>query len=165
MVGDQLLTDNDRKEHLSLAYIRTIAAKVGYATGQYDIDRNSVDLLVSAAGDSMNPTVGMQMKATSSAEWKDGSLPFVLKRKNYDDLRSNSVFPKILVVFTLPSEEDDWLNWTEDRILVRRCAWWLSLKGYPPIESDSKTVYVPETQPLGPQQLTDIMERARRGQL
>lgn len=162
---DQLLTANDRKEKLSLAYVAAVAAKAGYATAVPDPDRDSIDLFITAGGQSMRPTIGVQLKATSSAKWKDEKLAFVLKRKNYDDLRASRFCPAILVVLELPTEEKDWLRCTEDALTLRRCAWWMFLWGFPQIETESKTIYVPRSQTFSPESLANLMERARGGSL
>jgi hypothetical protein len=48
---------------------------------------------------------------------------------------------------------------------MRRCAFWLSLKGYAAIDAGSKTVVLPEANRLNPQSLKDLMQRAREGEL
>lgn len=164
MRSDRLLSDNDRKEQLSVAFAKAIAAKAGYVTSQPSLDRDSVDLTVSAGGD-MSPSLALQMKATSVATWTDAGLPFVLKRKNYDDLRARRIIPLILVVLEMPQDESDWFIWKEDELVLRRCAWWLSIKGSPAIETESRTVHIPRSQPFNADSLPDLMRRIREGQL
>lgn len=164
MVSDSLLSENDQKEQLSVAYVEAVAAKAGYATARYNVDRDSIDFQISAAG-SMRPSLGLQLKATSSPVWQGDTLKFVLKRKNYDDLRADRMFPAILVVLVLAEREEEWLSCDETALILRRCAWWVSLKGEAAIETDSKTVYLPQTQMFNPDSLRDLMQRARGGSL
>lgn len=161
---DALLGDNDKREALSLAYLAAVAAIAGYATARPDFDRDSVDLMIKAAG-SMFPQLDIQAKATSAPKWRPDGLHFQLKRKNYDDLRARRQNPLILVVLELPQDESHWLDCTTDALVMRRSAWWLSLKGYAEIESASNVVVLPEEQRLDPPCLVALMQKVREGVL
>ena len=161
---DAWLSDNDRKEALSLAYIAAVAAKAGYATARWDHDRGSEDLLIKAKG-GMFPQIAVQAKATAVADRRADGLHLQLSRKNYDDLRATRQTPLILVALELPADEAQWLDCTVDALVMRRCAFWLSLKGYPAIDVGSKTVVLPEANRLDPASLKDLMQRAREGVL
>ena len=54
---------------------------------------------------------------------------FPLSLKNYDDLRSDSWAPRLLIVVLLPTEEEEWLVHSEDELRMRHCGYWLSLAG------------------------------------
>jgi len=161
---DALLSDNDRKEALSLAYVAAIAAKVGYDTARPNFDRDSIDLLIRAGG-GMYPQIGIQAKATAAPRWQDDGLHFQLGRKNYDDLRAKRTIPVILMVLALPTNETDWLSCSPEELVLRRNAWWLSLRGYHEIEGDSRVVILPKGQRLDPDALIELMCRAREGEL
>jgi hypothetical protein len=165
MSGYPLLTENDRKERLSVAYAKALAAKVGYATSENDLDRDSVDIMLSDSGNDMRSMLGLQLKATSSPMWTDDGLTFVLSRKNYDDLRAKRMAPLILVVLVLPADEAKWLEWSTERLSISECAWWMSLKGYPDIDSKSKSIHIPRSQVFGPEKLKELMAQARGGLL
>jgi hypothetical protein len=40
--------------------------------------------------------------------------------------------PRILVLLVLPSEEERWLSQTTEELILRRCVYWLSLRGAAP---------------------------------
>jgi hypothetical protein len=164
IVSDALLSDNDRKEALSLAYLAMIAAKVGYDTVRPGYDRDSIDLLIRAGG-GMYPQIGIQAKATSSPIWHDDGLHFQLKRKNYDDLRASRTTPAVLTVLELPANEAEWLDCSVDKLILRRSAWWVSLRDYPAIETESKMVVLAEGQRFDPAALVELRRRAREGDL
>ena len=63
MTTDRLLTTRDEEERLSMAYAHTVAARAGYTTAVYDLDRNGVDLRIQAGG-AMRPALELQLKAT-----------------------------------------------------------------------------------------------------
>ena len=163
-IDDMVLTDNDRKEQLSIAFVNAVAAKSGYTVGSMNLDRESIDRLISAGGD-MAPMLSVQLKATASPTWRGDTLAFSLPRKNYDDLRKVRFIPAILVVLELPENEEEWMHWTEGELIMRRCARWLSLKDFPAVETESKTVYLPRSQSFNPESLTELMKLAAEGSL
>ena len=159
-----VLTDNDRKEALSFVYLNALSAIAGYTCqGGPQPDRNSVDAIV-WGGSPTSPQIHVQLKSTSSPDRKSDGLHFQLSRKNYNDLR-NSHNPFILVILELPEHQSDWLDCGPERLIMRRCAWWLSLKGHPEIETDSRVVVIPESQRLDVDALKLLMDMARQRSL
>jgi hypothetical protein len=56
-----------------------------------------------------------------------------LEVKNYDDLREpGENCPRILIVLVMPEDEAQWLSQSVDELVVRHCAYWVSLEGHPP---------------------------------
>ncbi|HYO58726.1 hypothetical protein [Archangium sp.] len=51
-----------------------------------------------------------------------------------------------------------------EALIIRRCAYWLSMAGLPPITSESKVVHLPRTNVFSPEQLRSMMERVSRGE-
>ena len=163
-MADALLSVQDREEALSRAYLRAVAAYAGYATSESDFDRDGVDLRVHAGG-AMRPAIDLQLKATTNlAESPDGRYRFPLKRRNYDLLRDETQTPRLLVVLDLPRDEDQWLTMSAEELVLRRCAYWLSLRGYPETDNTSSvTVYIRKENVLDIESLCVLMERSRKG--
>ena len=57
------MTIPDQEEALSRVYARAVAARAGYVTADYDMDRDGVDLRIQAGG-AMRPALDLQLKAT-----------------------------------------------------------------------------------------------------
>ena len=112
----------------------------------------------------MRPKLDVQLKATSTLLWKDDSASFSLKRKNYEDLRASRMAPIILLVLELPAEESEWLTCDCSSLILRRSAFWLSLSGFEPIQSDSSTVQLLKNQRFDPSSLSAMMHNARSGE-
>lgn len=161
---DNLLSENDQKEHLSLAFVAAIAARAGYALGHYNIDRDSVDLEIKGGG-GMRPAIAMQLKASSALEIKGDTIPFKISAKNYNDLRARRQTPILLVVYHLHTNPAYWLECSPPQMTLRRCAYWISLKGYPEITSDTKTVHIPCAQILDVHSIKMLMQKSREGDL
>jgi hypothetical protein len=67
------------------------------------------------------------------------------------------------VVFILPQDEGLWLEQSEDQLITRRCAYWVSLLGLPETSNQTKiTVKVPRSQRLTSDALRTLLERVSR---
>jgi Domain of unknown function (DUF4365) len=161
---DVLLTRNDRAEALSRAYVSAVAAMAGYTISEPNMDRDSVDTVISAGGQ-MRPSVGAQLKATGRLETTDRvHWKFPLKLKNYNDLRVPTQMPRILIVLDLPEDEAAWLSVSPEQLVIRRSAYWTSLLGSPDSDNEtSVTVSIPIANNFDVAQLRVLMEKARKG--
>ena len=164
-MSDNPFSGNTLKERFSLAYIQAVAARAGYGVMEPKVDVDSVDGLVrSSVG--RRPQIEFQAKATSGIELRPDHLPFPLKLKNYDDLRAETVNPRILIVVLLPDHEQDWMSHSEDELIMRRCGYWLSLSGQPAVTNTAQvTEKVPRSQLFSADQLKELMTRASTGPL
>ena len=165
-MSDSLLSDEDQKEALSRVYARAIAARAGYSTSDPDFDRDSVDVRIQAGG-KMRPALDLQLKATINlGEPVDGHYRFPLKTKNYDDLIVDTQTPRLLVVLDLPKDKEHWMSISDERLILRRRAFWLNLNGF---EKSSNTTSVTVKIPAGNlftiDSLRDLMEQSRRGEI
>lgn len=163
-MSDGLLTLNDREEALSRAYVAAVAAGAGYVTAEQNFDRDGVDISIRAGG-LMRPTVDVQLKATINlGEAKNGEYRYPLKRRNYDLLREQTMTPRILVLLALPSEESEWLSVSTEQLILRRCAFWVNLLGFPEITNDTNvTISVHDINRFDIDGLKALMNRARTG--
>ena len=163
-MNDALLTSEDRAEALSRAYAQAVAASAGYTTSEMSMDRDGVDLRIHAGGE-MRPAVDLQLKATRNLSARaDGEHGFALKRRNYDLLRLDAQTPRVLVVLDLPDDENEWMTITADDLVLRKRAYWLSLRGWPETENRASiTVGIPAENVFDVENLRDLMERSRRG--
>jgi len=150
-------------ERFSLAYIGAVAASAGYECVESNVDFDSVDgVLKSATG--ARPRIEFQAKGSTRSLMKADHVTFPLSRKNYDDLRIDTLTPRVLFVVLLPDDERAWLSHSEDELTLRHCGYWLSLRGMPPVVNDqSVTVRIPRTQQVTVDQLDGLMARAERG--
>lgn len=115
----------------------------------------------------MRPALDLQLKATINlGEPQEGYRRFRLKRQNYDLLRDETQTPQLLVVLDLPRDRNQWMTITEDELVLRRRAYWLSLKGYGEIPNqETITVQIPEKNLFNVESLQWLMEQSRRGSI
>jgi hypothetical protein len=163
------MTDNEQKQQLSIAYVHAVSARAGYACQLIAIDDDSIDVQIAARGlvhqqaVLRSPKVDVQLKATAQPLLKEDHLAFALPLKNYNDLREETLVPRILVVLHLPDDDGLWLEQTEDEMISRRCAYWRTLLGEPATSNQtSVTVHLPRAQPFTVAGLRTLMEKVSR---
>jgi hypothetical protein len=157
------MTENDQKEEISRAYVKAVAATAGFSVYQPSIDDDSIDMGISSGGSAgmeRRPRVELQLKCTAAETPEEDKISFPLKLKNYDDLRIESSVPRILVVMLVPAMVSDWLTHSEAELVVRRCAYWVSLFGMPESQNAlTVTVAVPRENLFSVNGLRGIMSR------
>jgi hypothetical protein len=154
---------NLRKEKFSRAYVSALCSAVGCAIGSWDVDEDSVDLTLKkthASGVIRSPHLDIQLKATARAGVGPSGVAFPLKTKNFNDLRQQAHYPRILVVVTLPSDDvADWLDQPdESRLSLLSCGYWAQPTDLPASDSVTSTT-IQLNQPLTADVLDDLMER------
>lgn len=83
---------------------------------------------------------------------------------NYNLLCIKTQIPRLLVVLDLPADEDRWLTITTDELILRRCAYWLSLLGEATTDNQSSvTVRIPVDNVFNVEHLRLIMDWSRKG--
>ena len=145
-----MLTESHIKEGLSRAYILAVAHRAGFNCSlrefDYGIDGTFHDIRI--AGRRRVETgfnIDFQAKASQNCEVSTADVTYVLSAKNHRDLVDLAVgTPRILIVLALPENQGDWLVTSPDKLVMQRCAWWLSLRGQPSTQNSSaQTVRIP----------------------
>jgi hypothetical protein len=152
------LPEEEQKQQFSFAYVRAVGAVAGVEVEQRSIDRHSVDLQVEASGGAF-PSLGIQVKCTSTNCIRAGAVHYPLKKKNYEDLRvTGLITPRILVVVVVPPDLNQWTSQNEQALVMRRCGYWMSLEGEPITKNKTVvTVHIPTAQVFTPRALRDIL--------
>jgi hypothetical protein len=164
------VTPNQQREELSKAYVAAVAARCGFKLGTWSQDDDCLDVTIGAAGilgggTLAGPKLDIQLKASSDPRHVlPEHISWSLRREHYDLLRGRACSPRILVVLVLPEEEGEWMHHTADSLILRRCAYWESLRGRGPIDGpqESTTVHVPKTNVFSPSTLQRLMEKVSR---
>jgi Domain of unknown function (DUF4365) len=171
------LSQQNIESELSYAYLHAAAARVGVGckvANRHD-DNAGVDAELTGWGPFPNGgyrqevDIKVQLKATIKQPGVVGNFySYSLSGiKQYNDLRTDTVStPRILVMLLLPPDEKEWLTLTEDALVLRKCAYWVSLRGAASSTNESsQTVYFPKNQTFDPEGLTDILSRVSRGDI
>lgn len=132
------MTDEHIKQELSFAYTQAISAYAGMSCEQrridYGIDGSIKEIKYSDIRRRFvesGYSIDFQLKATVNAKVKDGIILYDLEVKNYKDLIDAEVgTPRILILYCLPKEKNQWVDILNDELKLRKCAYWCSLKGW-----------------------------------
>ena len=163
------MTDEHRMEQLSRAYVQAVAAVCGCTCSRPEPDYG-IDLVlrqVRLVGERFVPVgrqLELQLKSTTSATITADHVLYDLDVRTYDLLRrATRHFPLFLVVLVLPADRAEWLAHSEDRLELRRCAYWLSLRRESPtMNTRTVRVSIPRRNQFTPAELERIMEAVQR---
>jgi hypothetical protein len=157
------MDDGNRKGEFGVAYVSAIVAAAGYMTYKPSPDLDSIDLGIAAGASELEgaPRIELQVKGYSF-DFKDGEeFPYPLKQKNYNELRRRVINPRYLVVVTMPPDDQPWLDQSPDRLVLFRCAYYLSLKELPANKNETTTtVKMPRKQCFTIDALHKLMQEA-----
>lgn len=160
------------KEELSKSYANAVSAAAGINCQFYgrDYGQDGVFEDVTYYNDrkAYRQTgfgIDFQLKATVNATAKDGFYLYDLEMKNYLDLIDTRVGrPRILVLYILPKEKEEWVKVTNSETILKKCAYWCSLRGFPYVNNKEKVrVRIPESQLLTAEELKRLMENVKGG--
>lgn len=109
------------------------------------------------------------MKARIKTPFDDGkSLSYFLSgTQQYDNLRRvTHASPRILAVLFLPPKAKDWLTHSQEQLVLRKCAYWVSLRGPPPTDNHAGvTVRIPKNQVFDGAGLMQLMASISRQEI
>ena len=161
---------NIQKEEFSYAYLYAITSAAGYSfqksSRPADIGGIDVTITGTTSDESLyEAQLDLQVKSTSLDVLSDNSIRYPLKLKNYNELRKErTVAPRILVIVLIPENLEQWIDQSETELCMRRCAYWISLRGQPQTSNtESVTVYLPRQQLFTVDTLKTLMQQIQSG--
>ena len=149
-----------RQEQFSQAVVHAVASCAGCAVGNWAVDDDSIDVTLRSKLYPSKPKLDIQLKCTwQDIEHNEHELRFPLQINNYEDLRSiDIVVPRILVIMRTPAHIGTWIDQTENEMALRRCAYWVSLRGEPATTNlTTQTVTIPRCNIFTPAALEAMM--------
>lgn len=165
------MTPQEIEAELSYAYLHAVASRAGVRCEQTgrSFDHTGIDAHLHATGD-FGPAakyqelaLDVQLKATIlPPSTRAGRLSYFLDDiGTYNRLGLMTVIPdRLLVVLFLPTDAQEWLRHTREQLVLKRCAYWVSLRGAPESENHSgQTVYPPSEQSFSPEGLREVFRR------
>jgi hypothetical protein len=166
---------NTRKEEFSYAYIHVIASTAGFSVQikPRSVDVSGLDVMIETPGALTEgvvsfPKIEAQVKCTATrATITELTINFPLEVKNYNKLRQpHPLVPQILIVVLVPEILENWIGITEpETTTVRKCAYWLSLKGREETSNtENITVHIPRSNLLTPEALSGLMSKVANRQ-
>jgi hypothetical protein len=168
------MTKEHIQEALSKRFITAIANRCGYSTSHHEFDYG-VDLEIVEVNVRLKTTTGNRYSATNRSlrlqlkstlehriEKRGNAVIYDLHAETWNDLveQRRSYKPLILVLFILPSNEEEWLTLDDNALILRKCAYW-----FVPNDTDSMTenensrrIAIPTSQMIGIETLPQLFE-------
>lgn len=168
------LPENEIESELSYAYLHAVASKAGLncRPDNRQADNDGTDALVDYKGPIPNTYITdvplrIQLKATKNMGAETAthiSYPFQ-GIPQYNKMRTNAGgSTRILIILFLPNDPLEWLACSPDQLVLKNAAYWVCLYGAPIATTDtSKTIYVPKTNLLTPDNLNDLCVEIGKG--
>jgi hypothetical protein len=158
---------NQKKELFSIAYVRAVASVVGCNVIKPEIDEDSIDLSLAMKMDSGRirySKLDMQLKCTSKSSIINSVIQYDLHEKNFDNLRNpDCLVPRVLIVTLVPDDPAEWVEQDQNRLLMKKCSYWFSLKSLPKPSPPPYRVHIPDTQIFNTQALLNMMQNISNG--
>ena len=135
------MSPNFIQEQLSLSYVRSVVFRAGLRLSTPDVDDHGID------GTIVNPErrginrIDVQLKATTRYVIGPTAISYDLRVEDYNRLTPDDDVPRVLILFIMPDDEEQWLAQSEDELCLRKCAYWVPLMGMS-VSSNSSTVRV-----------------------
>jgi len=163
------------KELLSIAYVYAVAGmarvNMGCDLRDYGVDGNFTRIThLPHRRRHINdgPRMNFQLKATTKAFLEGDSLVYDLESKTYNDFvhwaREQSA-PTILLVLCLPPNLQEWIEHSEERLLLRRCCYYHKLQPSTEVanEDSTKRIFIPNQQLFTAEALHGLIDQVKNG--
>ncbi|MGF6174243.1 DUF4365 domain-containing protein [Ensifer sp. 4252] len=168
-----MITIQHTQESLSRAYIHAVAGSAGInCSGErafdYGIDGTFRPVVVRGNRRIENGfPLDYQLKCTINWQHQDENVVYDIKSKTYNDLvtRDPDGIGVVLLLLCVPPEQEQWAEFTEDFLTLRRCCYYITLAGDPvPNENSTRRILIPRANVLTAVTLTELLanERARK---
>lgn len=168
------MTESRIKEEISISYTKVISSLAGMTCSLRD---GNIDFGIDGSIYEINYNpkrrryidcsfgIDFQVKSTTNIIHKSGVILYDLEVKNYLDLIDVNVGRnRILILFVFPKDRSLWAEVGENETIIKKCAYWCSLRGMPEVDNKSTVrIEIPEEQLLTPEELVKMMRIARGG--
>lgn len=167
-----ILTGINRQGAFGEAYVHLVVQAAGFVLARYSQDSgHKIDWTVSGAGadnTTRDPRLDIQVKSTDRQRLASGECSYDIDRSLFDWSRKPKALldvPRIIVLVRVPESADDWMMQTDDQLVTKHCAYWISLCNEPelPLDQVQKAVRFPVANKFDVKGLTKLMSDIREG--
>lgn len=168
-----MISQQHIEEGLSRAYVQAVGARAGVnistALFDYGVDGTFSKVInrpqrIVEEGFKLD----YQLKATTRWQLENEHVIYDVPAKTYNDLAmrpAGSVFPLLLLVVCLPTDAAQWLECTEQQLLLRGGCYWAFGSGKVTNNVSTVRLRMLRRQQFTPASLMGLMERGEKGQL
>lgn len=159
------------QEDLSYSYASVLAARAGVKFRVFEPEYG-IDALINSVknvnGKRHDTGWGFFCQFKSTINWKleEKHVIFDMEASAYNKLIDwEGGLPCLLILFCLPKNSSDWIEYDEERLILRRSCYWAEIKGERTTNKYKTRVRIPRSQLLTPESIIEIIERVKRGEL
>lgn len=153
------MSANQIQEQLSLAYVRAVIFDAGFNLSNLVVDDLGIDGTIQSYVPGKK-RVDFQLKSTTQYTVRNDQIIYDLRADNYAHLIEVTDTPQILILYLMPADRGSWISHTQDEMCLRKCAYWVSLRGNQPSgNSSSVRVELPTANIFAPHSLPDLFSR------
>jgi len=168
-----MLPENDIKEGISKAYVKTICNSAGYSLSidekdfGDDITIKEIECRSTGKTCPSGHCVAVQIKCTTINHIReDGNfLTYDLRNKNYNDLINNvnTATKKILIVLILPTDKREWVSQDIESLIIKKCAYWIYLGGRNSVADNNNTtaIKIPKENIFSEESINEIIRKIK----
>lgn len=169
-----MITIQHRQEQLSRAYVHAVAAHAGHIFLPADVDYGidgSLRQVKNRHGRRFESgySIDLQLKATINWSIDGDHVVYDLEAKTYNDLidrfSERRATQMLLVVLCLPPDENDWLNVSQEQLILKNCCYWCKLDGPPTDNTQTKRIRIPSANILSPDVVVSLLDRVAKGEV
>jgi len=166
------LTIQHRKEAVSRAHVRAVAARTGanISIPEHDYGTDVIFSEVTARADGErvryveHTFVAAQLKCSHDVDLQGGNVRYDLEAKTYNDLTMLTTMPRILILVHVPENEAEWVDFGDEAMVLKRSSYWFSLRGMTETtNSASVRISIPTAQRFVPAALQGMFDRIKAG--
>jgi hypothetical protein len=148
-----------QKEQVSRAYVHALATQGGYTIGEWNVDKDGVDVTLRSRG----LMIDIQLKCTQNPRTTRDGFCFDLDIETYDKLRHpERSAPGHLALLIVPPDLGRWVTHQEDSIVLACHGYWASLQGMQAVGGKTTTIRLPRQQELTAKAMGTMFDAARR---
>ena len=168
-----MITAAHAKEALCRSYIIAVASACRqnlWLHGEFDYGVDGSFKLVEQRGPKLRETgYGFEFQAKASVNWSadGGVIRYDLDAEAYNNLaeragQPNSI-PFFLILLCLPEDEATWSHFGDECLTLRRCAYFLQLKGPLTPNTSTHRIEIPLTNALTPESVLNLLQAVKNG--
>lgn len=171
-----MITTQHIEEDLSKAYVMAIGAKAGYSV---DLDRShdyTVDgtfheiIIFENQRNESGYSIDFQLKASKNCIIEKDYIKYDFDANTYNyflrRVNSKNSTPFILILLVLPDKPEEWLNITEESLILKKACYWYKMeKQEATLNKNSKRIYISKNNLLTPDSLQTLFKQVKDGEL
>jgi len=165
------IPDSHMQERLSVSYVSVVVAKAGLkfiytGTTEYGVDvyLQSVKQLPNGKFAESGIPLQCQIKSTTRSTLQSDKVVYDMEIDAYNKLVSMDL-TTILILYCIPEIFDSCLDIDEDRLLLKRCCYWMHINGSMSENKSSKRIFIPRDQLFTPESANILISKLNSGEL